>query len=192
MTTITPVIFAAPRQRPLVDRLVRHCKELDGTVVKVIAAPEPTLPYPDICNWAFIETCRQMAGKTFFWLEADSIPLRAGWLKEIEKEWEEATAFGKSILWTSDSNPPDDLCCGVGVYGPDTLTHLPESISQVGFDGWLMTNCYHLIHRTPIIQHSYGSYANGKVSLWRHPKPRDTAVIFHKDQFQDLITTTRP
>lgn len=180
---ITPVIFSAPKQRYLVERLVRHCASLDGTKVRVIETPEPAgLGYPEICNWAFLHTCKEMAGKPFFWLEADSIPIRAGWLAAIEAEWKEG------ILWTTDSQPPHDLCTGIGVYGPEILEHLPnEPIGKVGFDGYIHQHLSAMIHKTPLIQHSYARYEGGEARLWRHPKPRPDAVIFHKDQYQDLI-----
>jgi hypothetical protein len=187
--TPTPVIFSAPKQRYLVDRLLRHCRSLDGMEVKVFDAPEPDLPYPDICNWSFHFVCQRMEGKAFFWLEADAIPLVPGWLQAIAKEWEIAQSFNREILWSSDTNPPYDLCCGVGVYGPGILKHLPDPVKTIGFDGFIHQNLSHLVHKTPLIQHSYGQYGlDGKVSLWRHPQPRDGAVIFHKEQYLDLIT----
>lgn len=187
--TVTPVIFSAPKQRFLVARLVRHCLNLDGTEVCVIEAPEPQgMGYPEICNWSFLHTCNLMKDTPFFWLEADSIPLRPGWLSEIEKEWLVAQGFGKSVLWTTDSHPPDDLCTGIGVYAAGFHLLLPDTpMKDIGFDGYIHRELSHHIHHTPLIQHSYGRYANGKCSLWRNPKPRDTAVVFHKDQYQDLI-----
>lgn len=189
MTPI-PVIFSAPKQRYLVDRLVRYCRALDGTEVKVFDAPEPAhLRYPDICNWSFHHVCEQMAGKPFFWLEADSIPLVPDWLEKVTTEWKVAQSFGREILWSSDTNPPHDLCCGVGVYGPGILKHLPQPVVGTGFDGFIHKTLPHLIHQTPLIQHSYGNYgADGRAHLWRNPQPRSGAVIFHKDQYQDLIT----
>lgn len=191
---ITPVIFSAPKQRYLVERLVRHCDALDGTAVRVIEAPEPEgMGYPQVCNWAFLHTCREMAGKPFFWLEADSTPLRAGWLEAIASAWTEAQGYGKDILWTTDSQPPHDLCTGIGVYGGSVLDHLPDTpMTGEGFDGYIFRELHHLIHQTPLIQHSYANYAEGEARLWRHPQPRADAVIFHKDQYQDLITTTQP
>lgn len=180
---ITPVIFAAPKQRYLVDRLVRYCKDLDGTEVQVVRDTEPeNLGYPDVANWAFRRVCESVKGP-FCWLEADSIPLKKGWLKKLEAEWTEGR-----ILWSSDTNPPHDVCTGIGVYPTDMLMHLPESISGVGFDGWLHQNLGHLIDRTPLIEHSYGTYdAEGKCQLHLNPQPRSKSLIFHKDQYQTLI-----
>ena len=186
---IIPVVFSPPSQRYLYDRLVKHCLGLDGTKIEVVTASEPDLKYPAICNWAFQRVCEAMKGKPFVWLEADSIPTRTGWLKKLDDEWKVAQSFGKSIVWTTDYNPPFDLCTGIGVYGPDAHLLVPEGLADDGFDGYILKNHSDKIHKTPLIQHSYGSYnAKGDVTLHRHPKVRGDAVIFHKDQFQDLIS----
>lgn len=189
---ITPVVFSPPNQRYLYDRLIKHCRDLDGTEIKVITAEEPSMKYPAICNWSFRKVCEVMAGEPFVWLEADSIPVKAGWLKALEAEWEKAQAFGKSIVWTSDCHPPFDLCTGIGVYGPEALSLVPEGLSDDGFDGYILKNHANKIHKTPLIQHSYGRYnAKGDATLHRNPKVRDDAVIFHKDQYQDLISVEK-
>lgn len=185
---LTPVILCAPKQRHQVDLLVAYCKDLDGTEVKVLHPEQSNVPYPAITNWAFLETCKVMKGKPFFWLEPDSIPTKAGWLKAIQKEWDIAQGFGKKILWTTDTNPPHDICTGIGAYSSDILDILPEEIpSSMGFDGWLYDNRYGDIQQTSLIQHSYGSYPKGEAVLHRHPVPREDAVIFHKDQYQDIL-----
>ncbi len=186
---LTPVIFHSPNQRHLYSRLIHHCKELDGTEIVKVEGPEPKVGYPAVCNVAFRTVCKAMEGKPFVWLEADSIPVKKGWLKALEAEWQKAQAFGKEIVWTTDSNLPHDRCTGIGVYGPSALTLVPEHLSHDGFDGYILTHHADKIHKTPLIQHSYGSYDHkGDCTLHRNPKVRDDAVIFHKDQFQDLIS----
>jgi hypothetical protein len=192
MSKLTPAVFYSFNQRHLYDRLIEHCYALDGTKIKKVIAPEPKVGYPAVCNVAFRTVCEAMKGKPFVWLEADSIPTQPGWLKKLEEEWEVAKAFGKSILWTNDSNPPHDLCTGIGVYGPDALSLVPEGLDDDGFDGYILKNHADKIHKTPLIQHSYGDYnSKGDVTLVRQPKVRENAVIFHKDQFQDLISVEK-
>lgn len=189
---IIPCVFYSPNQRYLFDRLIQHCKDLDGTEVQSVHAPEPNVGYPAVCNVAFREVCKTMQGKSFVWLEADSIPVKKGWLKALEKEWKIAQSFGKSIMWSSDSNMPHDRCTGIGVYGPDALDLVPDGLSHDGFDGYILTHHSDKIHKTPLIQHSYGTYdAKGHVTLHRQPAVRNDAVIFHKDQFQDLIAVEK-
>lgn len=190
MTPI-PVIFVAPRQAEAAQRLREYCERLDCTLLRAVvtAFGEPNLPYPDICNWAFRQTAKTMQDHAFIWLEPDSIPLKPGWVDALAAEWQVAQSLGKEILWTTDSNPPHDLCTGIGVYGPGFVRHLDlEAMKGQGFDGWILKNLPHLIHKTPLIQHSYGVYdETGHATLHRNPVPRPDAVIFHKDQFQDLI-----
>ena len=186
---ITPVIFNAPNQRHLYSRLIQYCKELDETEIVKVEGPEPKVGYPAVCNVAFQRACEAMKGKPFVWLEADSIPTQPGWLKKLDAEWKVAQSFGKSVVWTTDINPPFDLCTGIGVYGPDAHLLVPEGLADDGFDGYILKNHSDKIHKTSLIQHSYGSYnVKGDVTLHRHPKVRGDAVIFHKDQFQDLIS----
>ena len=158
MSKLTPAVFYSFNQRHLIRRLVDHCLELDGTKIKLVEGPEPKVGYPAVCNVAFRRVCEAMKGKPFVWLEADSIPTQPGWLKALEAEWEEAKSFGKSILWSSDSNPPHDFCTGIGVYGPDALSLVPEGLDDDGFDGYILKNHADKIHKTPLIQHSYGDY----------------------------------
>lgn len=191
---MTSVIFAAHKQANLVRELVKHCRNL-GTEVRVISRPDPEgLSYPAVCNWSFIEVCKQMAGQDFFWLEADSIPLTPDWFEKITDEWEQVKADGKKILWSLNPEQLEDKCTGIGCYSHDILDHL-DGIEEstvngysYGFDGWILNNRPHLIARTPLIEHSYGTYGrDGNATLHRHYKSSGEAVIFHKDQYQDLI-----
>jgi len=190
---ITPVVFSPLNQKNLYNRLIEHCRKLDGTEIQVVTQEQPPdIKYPAVCNWAFRNVCIAMKGKPFVWLESDSIPVKAGWLKALDDEWKKAQSFGKSVVWTTDTHPPYDLCTGIGVYGPEALDLVPEGLSDDGFDGYILKNHADKIHRTPVVQHSYGRYdAKGDVTLHRQPVVRDDAMIFHKDQYQDLISVER-
>lgn len=189
-----PVIFSAYKQSHLARILVEYCARL-GTEVRVITAPDPEgLDYPAVCNWSFLHVCKEMAGREFFWLEADSIPLTPNWLEEIKDKWEMAKADGKKILWSLQPEQLEDKCTGIGCYSHDILDHLEgieaSTVSgyKHGFDGWILKNAPHLIARTPLIEHSYGKYSkDGTATPNRHYTPSPKAVIFHKDQYQDLI-----
>ena len=190
--TLPVYAYEAETQRGAYARLAKHCLDLDGTKLILINKPEPKLPYPAICNHAFLEVCREANGKPFIWLEADAIPLKAGWVEELTREWLLAKSYGKQVVWSSDSTIPFDMCGGIGVYGENILDLVPDSISIAGFndgfDGYLLKNHSEKIHKTRIIHHSYGEYAdNGRVTLHQKPKPRAEAVVFHKDQCQTLI-----
>lgn len=184
------VIVKAERQAEIVQNLVNYIERLDGTKVVVIDAIEETDRYPDRNNFAFYQAVTQMQGEVFFWLEPDSIPIKKNWLQEIEKEY---LSSGKQFMLSSDQNPPHDLIGGIGVYGPRTKEIIPKYIGDGhGWDGWMIRYVPHLIHRTPLIQHSYGFYDEaGNAIAHRFPRDfemiRENSVIFHRDKYQDLI-----
>jgi hypothetical protein len=187
------VIVAAERQSKEVSNLVSYIKDLDGTEVVIIPAIDETDEYPARNNYAFHQAAQIMAGEPFFWLEPDSIPLKAGWLKTIEKEY---SLCCKQFMLSCDQNPPHDLIGGIGVYGPRTHEIIPKRIDGDmhghGWDLWMFRKIPNMIHWSPLIQHSYGVYdkwGNAK----SHEFPRDNSiirkesVIFHRDKYQDII-----
>lgn len=194
MTLLPVIIYRPPTQRSAVDNLVSWCRELDGTVAAPFARPEPTgLTYPGLPNWSFKQVAKHMKGKDFFWLEADSVPLRKGWLAAITAEWQNAKRYGCHMMWTSDYNAPHDRIGGIGVFSGEIDDIIPDGITHDGFDGWVVSNCMGLVHRTPLIQHHYAWYkTNGDIERHHDFPPdlgviRPDAVIFHKDAKQQLI-----
>ena len=187
------IIVKAKSQVKIVDKLVDYIYKLDGTEVVTIICKEETMEYPDRNNFALREGAEYMDGEAFFWLEPDSIPLKKGWLKSAEEEY---LRSGKEFMLSSDQNPPYDFIGGIGIYGPSTKWLIPKYIDGKfkgeGWDGWMIKSIPHTIHRTPLIQHSYGDYTHGNAEPHRFPKDsamiRDTSLIFHRDKFQDLIT----
>jgi hypothetical protein len=135
-----------------------------------------------------------MRGKPFIWIEADSIPLKAGWAKDLTEEYEKV---GKPYLYVKTLNPPFDNYTGIGVQGPDAYDQAPDGFKEGGFDEWIVRNYGDLIGRTDLIQHSYGFYdSKGDATLHEFPRDlrliRSDAVIFHKDQKQGLIDHLMP
>lgn len=187
---IPAVIVLAEKQRPQVDRLVKHCKELDGTNLVVLEAPECTnLPYPKCNDASFHFAAATYKGKPFLWMEPDAIPLKTGWLESLSNEYK---LSGKECMLSSDSNPPHDLVGGIGIYGPNTHWLIPKSFQVGAWDNWVFKHLKSVTHFTPLIQHSYGRYFDGHASPLRFPKDqiilRPAALLFHRDKFQDLIT----
>lgn len=188
---IIPILHSHPGSKEQCLRLARYCKELDGTEIKIIHEEnQPNLPYPLITTHAFKWTAKQMSGKPFVWLEPDSIPLKKGWLRELEEEYERG---GKPFMLTSDRNPPHDLISGIGAYPPDAFERIPDwtQIKKGAWDGWMLENIPDQIHFTPLIQHSYGVYKGEHATHHRFPASkgiiRPESVLFHKDHYQDLI-----
>jgi hypothetical protein len=187
MNPITPIIVAAPRQWREVNRLVEHCRKLDGTEVQIIEALDTGEEYPHRNNTAFHQAAALK--KPFIWLEPDSIPLKTGWARTLTEEFYRQ---GKEMLVSSDQNPPYDLVGGIGVYGESTHWLVPKKMRFGGFDGWILRHISPLVGRTPLIQHSYSHYEKDGPSR-RHTFPKDkgilrgNAVIFHADPSQSLI-----
>jgi hypothetical protein len=191
------VIVAAERQSKEVNNLVKYIKNLDGTDVVIIPAIDETDEYPARNNYAFHQAAKIMEGNAFFWLEPDSIPLCAGWLDRIESEY---SVCCKQFMLSSDKNYPFDMIGGIGVYGPRTFEIIPKDIAGDlhghGWDMWMLRNISNMIHWSPIIQHSYGTYNNiGEVTPHRFPKEnnliRNNSVIFHRDKYQDIINNPK-
>jgi hypothetical protein len=191
------VIVAAERQTKEVNNLVSYIKDLDGTEVIVIPAIDETDEYPARNNYAFHQAAQTMYGSPFFWLEPDSIPLRAGWLDEIEKQYIYSC---KQFMLSSDKNAPYDIIGGIGVYGPRTKEIIPKDIcgdlAGHGWDMWMLQNVSNMIFWSPLIQHSYGIYDKcGRAEPHKFPRDRSLirteAVIFHRDKYQDIVEYQR-
>jgi len=190
MNLLPVVLNIAPHEKRQAEKLVRYIKELDGTEVITMQFKDPPgMRYPEVANWAFKQCAKAMVGKPFVWIEADSIPLKAGWLQAITEEYHRV---GKPYLYVKTLNPPFDNFTGIGVQGPNAYEQAPDGFTTGGFDEWIVTRYGDLIGRTDIIQHSYGFYdAVGNATLHEFPRDisilKDGAVLFHKSQFGDLI-----
>ena len=195
MSTLPVVLYQAPHEKKAVERLVRFCKELDGTEVQVFTAPEPEgMRYPEVANWSFRYVAEHMKGQAFIWIEADVSPLKAGWAAALSKEYKRV---GKEYLYAGHMNPPFDNFSGVGVQGPNAFDHAPIGFKSGGFDEFIVCAHPDKIGRTELIRHSYGSYdVNGDVTLHEFPRDMevvgDEAVLFHKDQKQGLLDVILP
>lgn len=202
MNRIIPVVIGAPlSQRDRVDRLVQYCKELDGTIVKVIPVDDSTFQAQFTnnefgCRQAHaLRTVANQINGPFIWLEADSVPLKPMWANELRAEYKRG---GKEFMLSSDSHPPHDLIGGIGIYGANTRWLVPNQFPRAGWDGWMLQHLSPVIHFSPIIQHSYGIYPSNVLGTQCNPHLfprdakmiRDNAVIFHRDRFQGLIPNT--
>lgn len=204
---IQPVLAFPQAYCVAARRLADHCYALDGTSVRLIMIPDDverkwrselggnpnwaaaTLT-PNLAAHTLNYAAKAMNRKPFIWLENDSIPLKAGWAEALTKEYLKA---GKEFMLSSDSNPPHDLVGGIGIYGPDTHWLIPRKFREWGWDRWMIKHLAPLIHRTPLIQHSYGIYDRAGRASNRHRFPRDLkiirpdAMIFHANPSQDIL-----
>lgn len=187
---LSAVLVVADSQRQRSDRLIEHCRRLDGTELIALEGDEGTrAPYPQCNTNAFHQACAAMKGRPFLWIETDSIPIAPGWLKAIERDYELA---GKPILAPYLDNPPFDAASGICVYPPDSHWLFPKRYPSNAWDLWMEGHLQPLISRTNLIQHAYGRYdQRGNSEPFRFPKDNDIlrpgAVLFHRDRFQELI-----
>jgi hypothetical protein len=202
MSHIIPFVIAAPyRQRQAVDRLIKYCRDLDGTEIIVIPISQEeddigTQRYPrnTFCclqAMALRKAAIQMKGSPWGWLEHDSIPIKPGWAKILTDEYKR---LGKPFMLSSDSHPPGDLIGGIGIFSGNTHEIIPVEIESHGWDMWMIKNIPYKISRTHLIQHKYAEYPEGSMHKSRDLEfPRDQnliredTVIFHRDATQSLI-----
>lgn len=185
------VIVRHEKNAKNVAKLQAHCEQLDGTELRVIDQTGKFLGlgYPEICNAGFLSVLKAM-DDPFFFLEDDAIPLKPGWLSELEEAFHKSQ---RNVLVSIDQQTPWDLCSGIGVYDPIILDDMPDGIAGVGWDEWIMRYRPEWLAKTHLIQHSYGRYnTDGIAAGWEFPRDRwlirDTTLVFHKDASQSLLT----
>ena len=190
------VIHQAPHEAEAVKRLARFCLELDGTVIHEFQRlEEPAgMVYPENANDSFRWVAGLMRGKPFIWIEADCVPLKAGWAQALTDEYYRQS---KEYLYPLQFNPPHDVFAGIGVQGPNAYEHAPVGEKRVGFDEVIVRQHPELIGHTELIRHSYGTYdEKGDVTLHEFPRDLvvvgDKAVLFHKDKKQGLMNIVLP
>lgn len=104
-----------------------------------------------------LESCSDLKGP-WLWLEPDAIPLKAGWLDAIRKEY---AACGKrymgNVYVCNNPRLPNRLMSGIGVYPADAkndLLHFTKT--RIAWDveaaRFLVENCHH----TKLIHHFWG------------------------------------
>jgi hypothetical protein len=195
---IPPVLVMVDHQREKAGKLWEYCRELDGTIIIIIEQVGENPPvYPENAfhsgqAQALHQAAEIMGNRPFIWLEPDSIPLKAGWVRALTDEYHRC---GKKFMISSD-HQRHDLVGGIGVYPAETSWLVPTDYEKSSWDLWLIQCVPHLVYRTPLIQHSYCIYNDAGFCRDTHRFPRDQgmlrkeAVIFHRDPFQDLLTNT--
>jgi hypothetical protein len=197
---IQPIMAVPERQLEKARRLRQFCYELDGTEVVLLTISEEQdrkfpLKFPGNVfhsrqAWGLRMAAHYMGGQPFLWIEPDSIPLKPNWVEILNAEYERHVEA--KFMLSSDAQQFDEIG-GIGVYSGETGWLVPTDFEQSSWDLWLIQCVPHLVHRTPLIQHSFGWYGpDGFVKEW-HRFPRDKeilrrdAAIFHADKYQDLI-----
>jgi FkbM family methyltransferase len=150
--------------------------------------------WPEGANYFFRTVTAWMQNnpryRYFLWLEPDAIPMREGWLNDLEKEF---LASGKPFM--GDRVQVEDIplhMSGVGIY-PNPLHQWAGEAYRAHDEAWDMSGKDQIVpqaHFTKLIEHA-----------WRHPvftnrnelktQIRPEAVIFHSSKDGSLIDLLR-
>jgi Glycosyltransferase len=147
---------------------------------------DPNWPYPQ--NWAWQSTARYLAKQNSDWLwwEADSVPLRKGWLQTLQEAKEDcAKPFMGCVMseWDGHLN-------GVAIYPPDVHNYTINGLlcRSHPFDVVMCNDVRHHAAHTPLIQHVISSEGCSFPTIESVSRlVSDQAVLFHRCKDGSLI-----
>jgi len=162
----------------------------------------PTTGWPHVANWAFQHTAWHFyytVGRPWFWMEADCVPLKAGWLRDWNAEY---VRCGKAIMGAIVGGRGH--CNGTAIYPPEfpELSTRAMQSSDVAWDWEMRQETIAMTHDTKLMCHVWGvengkpspyggnaaSFNNqGEVDAWVCPE----AVLFHRSKDGTLIDRLR-
>lgn len=171
--------------------------------VNVYQYPEPpNKAYPNASNWAFQHTARYMmaGGRSWYWMEADAIPVRPGWLTALNQRYNvcQMPMMGSIVRGMGH-------CNGTAIYPANfpQLSDVAMTATDIAWDGQMMGQTIHLTHdASDIMCHVWGiergwpTAFGGRpihfnnveqVRRWVCPK----AVVFHRNKDGSLIDQLR-
>lgn len=142
--------------------------------------------------------------QSFLWLEADAIPLKAGWLDAIAGEYQERGKKYLGCIYRQRGelpHIPKEIMSGVAVYHADTAKELPNIPESP--NAWDM-DCAEIFVRdgahTKLIFHLWGEKGNPP-RFATHPVPGTAifsldqipkaAVVYHRNKDGSLIRQLR-
>ncbi len=132
------------------------------TKVEVVFPREDIHGWPQGPNSMFDCTLRliEYAYKCpFLWLEPDAIPLRAGWLNEIEQAYIECKKpfMGDYVDVQREHPEAINHMSGIAVYPANPSSLAPKLFSNINYawDIVAARQVVPLMQRTPLIQHSW-------------------------------------
>ncbi len=128
MKLLPAIVLEASKQSYKVKRLVDYCRELDGTEIRVIKLPPEidSVPHPIGTEMA-IRYAGAMLDEPWLYMEADSIPLKPGFLRSLTEEYyREEKLF---MLPSLEGCPKHDIASAIGVWPAHLHKHLPKDYS---------------------------------------------------------------
>lgn len=143
---------------------------------------------------------------SFLWLEPDCVPMRPGWAKELQREWnarpKDKKVMGR-IYSSNDSSLPARMMSGIGVYPEDAIDLIGHVLDgDRAFDMAAADTLVPLCHNTKLIQHFWGqpNLAPTFAAVRTKDSPINTftldmvdsqAAIFHRVKEGSLIKLLR-
>jgi hypothetical protein len=151
--------------------------------------------WPMSCNTLFKTAARyiEKLGVPFWWNESDCIPLRSGWIDELEAEYK---ACKKPFMGHITDMPLKHLT-GCAIYPPNIADY---NLSVMGADkkAWDVVSPLATLrhtHHTKLFHHEWGDFKKNIPRPFRTLKSLDIispeACVFHRSKSGDLIERLR-
>jgi hypothetical protein len=170
-----------------------------------------TYQFPGVTNWPWVANIAFQSaawhimnnvGRAWFWMEADCVPLKPGWLRAWFADYAIALANGKSIMGAVVDGRGH--CNGTAIYPADFPNISPRAMQSTGiaWDWEMKDDTVNLTYNSNLLVHCWGT-VNGQLHPWDGPAMvfqtveqvktliRPDAVLFHRAKFGDLIDRLR-
>jgi hypothetical protein len=133
----------------------------------------------------------------FFWCEPDCVPVRSGWLAEIEHEYRNVALPARKpfmgVLVKGTGSYPEHMN-GNGVYPANFYALAPRlmerKLPQIAFDIRGAAQVVPRCHHTTLISHQYRRGAIQSLEDYRATVP-EGAALYHSDKYARVIAIMR-
>lgn len=167
----------------------------------IICTAKPVHGWPRGANHLFYRAAidiQKFRKEDWLWLEPDAIPLRAGWLDEIESEYRKCgKPYMGHVYNCSQNGLPPQLMSAIAVYSKDAALDLPMvPDSPKAFDVECASKMVEKGFHTSLIHHLWGEKDNAPrfsdkgvpgTALFDLDSIPKEAVIFHRNKDGSLI-----
>jgi hypothetical protein len=183
--------------------LMEQAKRAFGEATIIVTA-DPQEGWPQGPNWLFRTAAREARARQapFLWLEPDAIPLKPGWLDELERQYlKSGSLFFGSVLSSEKAGLPGRYLAGTAVYPANAIDIIEPAIEARPNVAWDVSSADAVVPHsghTGLIQHFWGehnlppTFARSRANsgpknvmtledIWRD------ALIFHRCKDGSLI-----
>jgi hypothetical protein len=185
-----------------VKELILKAKECGFNDVNAIRQKvESEGPWPQAQNamWQLANEWIERVGRCpWFWLESDAIPLKTGWLDDLEREYNRVGSpfMGPVYNWVSATRELPHLV-GVSIYPPNVRRYNPFTLAA-NMAPWDVTRpelTLKWTHNTHLIHHESGDRVNNVAPSFPTAQAlsmiHSDAVVFHRNKDGTLIARLR-